>query len=195
VSALPNPTRALITTVLVAAICGLLLWQTASITRAPIQAAREAALRDNLASLAGSNRLRGDFALDRWPVTLCDGITLVLAEGRGYGGPIQLGLALQRRASEPGEPGPLQIYKLAVLSHKETPGIGDFIAAPGDDAWLARFRSLEAPALAARPVSLDAVSGATITVRAVRKILNERLTALAAQPVAFSPEPCAGDRP
>lgn len=191
-SALPNATRALITTVLIAAICGLLLWQTASVTEAPIQAAREAALRDNLTALAGSSRLRGDFALDRWPITLCDGITLVLAEGRGYGGAIQLGLALQRRRSQAGDPEPVQIHNLAVLSHRETPGIGDFIATPGDDAWLARFRSLEAQALHARPVSLDAVSGATITVRAVRKILTERLTDLSSAALAFNPEPCTG---
>ncbi len=72
----------------------------------------------------------------------------------GYGGPVELAIASDGT----------QIRGVRVLRHEETPGIGDIIA-KHTGPWIAQFRGLPL----ARPAdwSVDTVTGATITTRAV----------------------------
>jgi len=71
-----------------------------------------------------------------------------------------------------------RIVGLEVLESRETPGLGDKIQK--DPAFLARFRDLQArpridvvKGTAARANEVDAISGATISSKAVVRILND----------------------
>lgn len=163
----------------VAAGCGLLVWLTAEVTGERIAAARSAALQAKLAVLVGPLRANTIDQPLQLPLALCEGQTLIEAEGRGYGGPLRLLLALSAEGSG-------TVRALAVQSHEETPGIGDFIDDAGAESWLTRFVGQNAASLAERPFGVDAVAGATITVRAVRRAISAALTA----PVAFDDQPC-----
>ncbi|MGI9325707.1 MAG: FMN-binding protein [Pseudomonadales bacterium] len=177
--------RALTTVAFLTVACALLLWAVNAATANPIADARQRAMQASLAKLAqGAALLRAD-DLAHWPVRLCDGISLVRANGRGYGGAIELALALTPTDAAP------TITNLLVLHHSETPGIGDFIADPQGDRWLARFIDQTPTTLLARPEQLDAVSGATITVAAIRKTLKQALAAASAEADLFSSAGCS----
>ena len=86
-------------------------------------------------------------------VMLCAGDLAVLrARGAGYGGELQLAVAL-RAAARRGA-----VVGVRVVEHAETPGFADILAA--DSAWLASFRG-------GRGDDVDAATGATVTSRAV----------------------------
>ena len=165
-------------------VCAGVLWATQQVTGPRIEAQRAAALRSSLLNLAGAARLQALTADSDWPLKLCDQMTLVQAQSRGYGGTITLALGLV-----PGASGPV-IENLQTVSHQETPGIGDFIAETGETRWLARFRGLTALDLVERTATVDAVSGATVTVNAVRQAVTERLVMLAEQPDLFNAAAC-----
>ncbi len=85
------------------------------------------------------------------------GIDLVITEIRGYGGTMNIVVAF--RAEE--------ILGVRVLSHGETPGFSDVLK-PTD--WIGRFGK--------QPVyEVDAVSGATITTRAVIRVVKDSMRA------------------
>ncbi|MCP5181400.1 MAG: FMN-binding protein [Pseudomonadales bacterium] len=86
-------------------------------------------------------------------IELPDHRRLIAAETRGYGGTISILLLVD----------PDGLRGLRVVQHHETPGVADFIALP-DSPWMQQFEAL--PLIAA--ASLDTVSGATITTRALR---------------------------
>ena len=123
----------------------------------------------------------------RW--ALCGGVVLVRATVRGYGGPMLLMYTLRRgdagrSGTEPGtEPAP-EIGRVRVVRHQETPGLTDFLRQP-DSGWLAMLEARDATSLAA----VDAVSGATITSRALLDHLEAALGAGNAG-LPAEPEPC-----
>lgn len=105
--------------------------------------------------------------------------------GLGYAGPIRLLVGLDPAGA---------IHGVRVLAHTETPGLGDRIEAAKSD-WLAQFRgrTLDDPpadrwAVAKDGGTFDALSGATITPRAVVGALRRGLEAVAATPL---PSPIA----
>ena len=90
----------------------------------------------------------------------------------GYNGPIRLLVAVRRDATVAG---------VRVVSHRETPGLGDFIEADKSD-WIQQFagRSLGDPPLAAWRVrkdggAFDQITGATVTPRAVVRAVRNAL--------------------
>ena len=92
--------------------------------------------------------------------------------GQGYGGKISLIMSVDHTG---------RILGVRVLSHAETPGLGDRIEAQKDD-WILGFNglSLGKPAAASWAVKkdggrFDQFSGATITPRAVIKAVREGL--------------------
>lgn len=164
--------------------CAALLWITQRATGPQIDAQRAAALRSSLIDLAGSSPLQSLGRNAAWPLRLCDAVTLVRIEPRGYGGAITLAVALVPSAQGP------KIRNLQTVRHQETPGIGDFIAERDSNAWLARFRGSSNSALSNRPLSVDAVSGATVTVQAVRKGLQTLMEQVAADTELFNTAAC-----
>lgn len=152
---------------LIAGGCALLVWTVNALTAEPISDARNAALRDALGNLAGAQRVSEIAEPLRFPLVLCEQRTVLHSASRGYGGMIELLIAV----------GPANggtVLALQTQRHAETPGIGDFIATR-ETPWLDRFIGSHQASLAARPASVDAVSGATITVRGVRRALSAAL--------------------
>ena len=79
---------------------------------------------------------------------------------RGYSGPIDLAIAF-------GEAG--QVLAVDVIAHRETPGLGDRIERDRS-TWLQQFSDIQTPQAAklrADGGTIDGISGATITARAV----------------------------
>ena len=94
-------------------------------------------------------------------------------EVRGYAGVIRLlvlpGAPLAR--DDQVQPLAPSVQAVRVLSHRETPGIGDFIE-PSKSDWILGFNDLRRSPQSADTIldwdrSLDAVTGATITRRAL----------------------------
>jgi len=92
---------------------------------------------------------------------LCNGLVLVRGETRGYGGPIHLLAALQLDTAREKE-GQTTVRGVSVTRHQETPGIADFIS-QSQHPWLQHLAGLDP----ARIGSVEAVTGATITSRAI----------------------------
>ncbi|MDO8605198.1 MAG: electron transport complex subunit RsxG [Phaeospirillum sp.] len=159
---------------------GVALALTDDITKAPI---KERALEDKMAALG---QVIPKAIHDNNPVV--DAVTLTSAEGKpktvyramkggaitgiayemdasgGYGGPIKLMLGIDPQG---------KLLGVSVISHKETPGLGDKIT-PAKSDWIGRFTGLS---LGNPPADkwkvkkdggqFDQFSGATITPRAV----------------------------
>ncbi|MEM8983151.1 MAG: RnfABCDGE type electron transport complex subunit G [Pseudomonadota bacterium] len=94
----------------------------------------------------------------------------------GYAGAIDLVVGVDRE---------LSVLGVRVLRHRETPGIGDFIDAQRTD-WIRQFeqQSIDTGAyqtwrLTSDGGRFDAVSGATVTARAVVRGVRDALTLLA----------------
>jgi Na+-translocating ferredoxin:NAD+ oxidoreductase subunit G len=99
----------------------------------------------------------------------------------GYNGDIELLLAVRANGSLAG---------VEVIAHRETPGLGDRIES-GRSNWLKQFdnASLEHPDMAAWKVkrdggSFDQLTGATVTPRAVVRVVRETLGYLRTHPIA-----------
>jgi electron transport complex protein RnfG len=86
----------------------------------------------------------------------------VLAKGMGFQGNIVLMVGTDPRVSK--------ISGIIVLESVETPGLGDKIKAEG---FLGQFYPMEIPT--AGTVSIDTITGATISSVAVEKIINKAL--------------------
>ena len=115
----------------------------AALTEDAIAANRQGAEARLLRELTGLDAAPRD-----GEVMLCAGDLAVLrARGEGYGGELQLAVALRGA-----------VVGVRVVEHAETPGFADILAA--DSAWLAAFRG-------GRGGDVDAATGATVTSRAV----------------------------
>ena len=150
--------------VLIALIAGVLLGATGYAT-APRIAANQAAKAANIrAELIGSAEVTTQ-------ISVCD------LQARGYAGTIALVLGVRG-----GDTGGTDLVGVRVTRHSETPGIGDFIDRKRS-AWIdgfsepalaAGFYSEAEPArLRALDAHLDAVSGASITRRAVLRAVAQ----------------------
>ncbi|MDR3322880.1 MAG: RnfABCDGE type electron transport complex subunit G [Zoogloeaceae bacterium] len=103
--------------------------------------------------------------------------------GQGYGGEIQILMAINRDA---------QILGVRVLKHTETPGLGDKIEA-AKSHWIAGFidKTLATANWAVKKDGgdFDQFAGATITPRAVVKAVKEGLETFARHKTALLGEP------
>jgi len=204
----PASTRDLVLTLgVVAAVCGLVIVGAYQLSLDAVTANRRAALERSVftvipaaTSLAEFVALPGGGVAPATPGEVPPGalrffaaydaagnLAGIAAEGvaKGYADSVRVLFGYQ--------PGCQCITGLGVVSHRETPGIGDRIVT--DKAFLANFRALDArlnaelSALASeiRTVKhgtkknawqIDAISGATITSRAVGKAVNDSAQAL-----------------
>lgn len=75
-----------------------------------------------------------------------------------------------------------QVLGMKVLESKETPGLGDKIAV--DPSFVGQFRGVQVPLIGvkagkkSKPGEIDMITGATISSRAVIRIINNTLTRL-----------------
>ena len=139
---------------LVIALCAaLLLAGVHALTAGAIERNRSAQTLRALKPLLPDTLLPGApvWRDDLWQV--CSARSLLRVQARGYGGPIEMLVAFRPQQ---------QVSGIAVTRHSETPGIGDFfIQRPN---WFNGFYG-------SAPQPPDAVSGATITDRALRGAL------------------------
>ncbi|MFU8816077.1 MAG: FMN-binding protein [Pseudomonadales bacterium] len=150
-------------------LCAGLLAMTAALTREQIEHNRNRQFLDLVETLTGvppgdTISWQGDVA------PLCDGPggapRRLLLRGRaaGYGGSIYWLAAADMSARNP------TLTGVRITAHQETPGIADFLDRP-ERGWLATLPGRDAAGIAA----VDAVSGATITSRALRDTIAQRL--------------------
>lgn len=149
--------------------CGVLIAATAALTRERIEENRARRFLATLAELTGSPA-----AAVRWTGNVgClvageardDGRPVLLrGAAGGYGGDIRWLAAVDTTAPAP------TLERLRITAHQETPGIAGFLDRP-HAGWLAGLAGRDAHALA----DVDAVSGATITSRALTRDLSRRL--------------------
>ncbi len=149
----------LVLAVVAGALIGATRWLTADRIAAN-QAAREEAVIQEILGTNVSNP-SNNLAADR----------LCRTEVRGYAGTIEL-LVLPSTANSDTIP-TAHIEAVRVLQHRETPGIGDFITT-NNSPWILGFAGLQIQKTPRDSSALwhdqiDAVSGATITRRAVIK--------------------------
>lgn len=115
----------------------------------------------------------------------------VVEEPGGYAGPIRLLIGIEYSG---------EISGVRVLSHHETPGLGDQIEADKSD-WLQQFgaASLESPprerwAVRRDGGAFDQITGATVTTRAVVRAVKQTLLYFEAnRDFIFAAEGVAGD--
>jgi len=139
--------------------CGLLLVLTERFTAADIARNRDAEARALLEQLL-QQPLPADTDLQAELFGNCDAWVMQRIEVVGYAGAIDL-----RVLWRPGDR-----LSMRVVSHRETPGIGDFID-HRRDPWITALDQKTAQSIA----ELDAVSGATITTRAIQRAARETL--------------------
>lgn len=96
------------------------------------------------------------WAGDVWD--LCNGAVLVRTEANGYGGPVALLVSIAADSEQP------RLRGLRITRHQETPGLADFIQHP-ERGWLQQLKGRSQTEMG----SVDSVSGATITSRAVQR--------------------------
>jgi electron transport complex protein RnfG len=149
-----------VTLALICAIAGAALAATHSVTSVVIAERKQAELQRALGDLLP--------AADRFEETTRDGVTFFLATkdgkpvgaimqsaGSGYAGPINLLVAVDMSGAAQG---------VRITGHRETPGIGDRVAAP---AFLRQFTGKTARDPLAVGGDVQAISGATLSVRGV----------------------------
>ncbi|MEM1689843.1 MAG: RnfABCDGE type electron transport complex subunit G [Candidatus Hadarchaeales archaeon] len=94
---------------------------------------------------------------------------IAMAEGKGYGGSISLMIGIHKDGT---------IKKVKILKQSETPGLGARIT---EENFLAQFegKSVDEVMLKRDGGTIDAISGATISSRAVVEAVREKMLELA----------------
>ncbi|HEX7037450.1 MAG TPA: FMN-binding protein [Pseudomonadales bacterium] len=152
--------------------CGVLIAATAALTRERIEENRAQRFLATLTELTGSAAAAADVHWNGDTALICPDRAVLRGRVRGYGGDIHW---LAAADLDPDAP---VLTRLRITEHQETPGIADFLDRP-DRGWLASLRQRDAAAIA----QVDAVSGATITSRA----LTRSLSAAFARPALTKP--------
>jgi Na+-translocating ferredoxin:NAD+ oxidoreductase RnfG subunit len=167
----------LVKVLMLAAACAVALSLTHELTRDTVAYNRSQQVREALARITDPARLPAvlpDLSAPPLDRQLCDGTRLIHTAIAGYGGPIHV-LATIRET-------PRRTGRVTVTVHRETPGIVDFLGPASP--WLDGLEDRTAAGLA----DVDAVSGATITSRAVLDGLSGMLALeSAAAPIGECP--------
>lgn len=158
--------KSLLTLTSLGLVCGTLLHTTNQFTtdriaanehRAQLAQLRQLAaplpLPDALQTLWQQDRLR--LAANQW---------LRRTTVQGYGGAMHIALTFSVDAQQQ-----QRLHSVGVIAHAETPGIGDFFSTRRPN-WLQQFSGDVTPL---GEVSVDAISGATITVNAIIRAVQE----------------------
>lgn len=153
--------------------CGALIAATAVLTRERIETNHARRFLGTLTELTGSAAAAAEVSWSADVALLCPDQALLRGAASGYGGDIQWLAAANLSGAAP------TLQRVRVTRHQETPGIADFLDHP-DRGWLASLQSADADMLA----GVDAVSGATITSRA----LGRSLAAALSRPAVRDPE-------
>ena len=144
VAALRDALHKVVVLTALAALAGAVLAWFAGHTAEDIRRNQQAAEARVLRELAGM-----PVPASSGDVLLCERQLVILrSAGRGYGGPMQVAVALSPEGTVAG---------VRVLAHAETPGFADIL--DGTSEWLAGFKQGD----------VDAVTGATVTSNAVRQ--------------------------
>ncbi len=144
-----------------------ILMSVYGVTEPKIQQAREANVKALLVSLFPEMTDYG-FENDIYTIR-CDSAIVgyaLLGNGKGYGGDIRLLVGMTAD---------FIIKDVAVLAHTETPGLGDKVK---EEAFRSQYRglSLDDVALSKEGGKIDAISGATISSRAVTNAVRTMMT-------------------
>ncbi len=165
----------LIGVVVAAALAGL-----DAMTRDRVQMNERRGALQSFVDVTGDARLAQMRGLSMPPLTICSaaGAPLYRIYGRsahGYAGVIQLLLGINAAGTLTG---------VRVISHRETPGIGDAVDA-AKSAWIHSFdgKSVTSVVLAGDGGSIDAISGASVTSRAVVNGVHDALADAAVAPL------------
>ena len=153
--------------------CGALIAATAALTGDRIEENRARRFLRTLTELTGSARAAADVEWSGDVAHLCTGRALLRGTAEGYGGPVRWLAAANVSAETP------VLHAIRITEHQETPGIVDFLDEP-TSGWLGSLPGATAGELR----TVDAVSGATITSRAIARSLAEGLT----RPALDNPE-------
>lgn len=138
---------------IIGGLCGLALTQTYQVTRTPVEENRTRHAQALLSDLLG-RQVPTDLIWHNGVANSCGPWHLVRSAANGYSGPIHYVALLQDGA-----------ISLRVTQHQETPGITDFIN-HAKDPYL---QNLDGTAIK-EWASLDNVTGATITHKALRSM-------------------------
>jgi len=152
-----KPATGCIGFIALALIAGVLISTTQGLTTPKIKANKAAREQAIVSELLGTTAVPGAIA------------RLCRSSVRGYAGTIELLVLPNQPATS--DKGFTQIAAVRVLAHRETPGIGDFITTDRSP-WVLSFAGLKHQQTARETqrqwdTQLDAVSGATITRRAM----------------------------
>ncbi len=143
--------------------CALALAATHRLTESRISRNETAAERAVLADVLGrrvDDALVPDLAVQPAIWDDCGRMLVARRDVRGYGGPIRLLFTLKGNG---------RLARVVILGHQETPGITGFL----QEGWLGSLTSTSAGELRA----MDAITGATITSRAITDGLAAALDA------------------
>jgi len=165
--------RAILTVSAIALGCAALLAATHRFTEALIERNETTAEREILMGLLGSGydtRLPlPDLSVQPAIWDYCGRALPARLDVPGYGGPIRLLFTLENLPADRA-PTAARLGRVVLLGHQETPGITDFLR---DGRWLGGLTAVTASQLRAA----DAVTGATITSRAITGGLAKALDA------------------
>lgn len=176
----------------VSLVCGLLIVTTHQVTLEPIRRNQEIIMRETVAELLPGAKKQVIYGVDAaGNLTILAGVDAPgpkLFAGYDDGGALigvviegaERGYADVIRAMYAYSPGKKAIIGFKVTELKETPGLGDKIVT--DPKFLANFKELDAslknPIVTVKsgtkknPWEVDAISGATISSRAIGRLLN-----------------------
>lgn len=145
--------------------CAALIAATAALTRERIEENRAQRFLATLTELTGSAADAAEVDWNGDTALLCPNRAVLRGHVRGYGGDIHWLAAADLGGGAP------VLTRLRITEHQETPGIADFLDRP-ERGWLGSLLQRDAAALA----QTDAVSGATITSRALTRSLSDALS-------------------
>jgi len=154
---------AVATFVALTAACAALIAGVAALTDERIAGNRAREFRQNLVALTGSAAAAARLDWQDDVAVLCPDRAILRGSAAGYGGDIRWLAAAALGA-------PPTLTGVRITAHQETPGIADFLDSP-DSGWLGGLAGSGAAGLA----EVDAVSGATITSRALGRSLAAAL--------------------
>lgn len=144
---------------IIGGLCGLALTQTYEVTRAPVEENRTQQAQALLTELLGQ-QAPTDLIWQDGVTTPCGSWQFVRSAANGYSGPIHYLALLQG-----------DTISLRVTQHQETPGIADFIN-HAKDPYLPNLDNTAITDWS----SLDNITGATITHKALRSMATQAQT-------------------
>ncbi|MDI3280941.1 MAG: RnfABCDGE type electron transport complex subunit G [Bacillota bacterium] len=161
---------------LIALLSGAILGATYEVTRPYIQKQQELQLRQAVLSVLPA--AQSFERLERGGRTLYRGLDgegrpvglAIEVEGKGFGGPIRLLVGV--------DPETRRLTGLQVLAHQETPGLGARIQ---EEEWRAQFKGKAAGDPFVVKQDVQAITGATISSRAVAVAVKEAVSEVLAQ--------------